>query len=42
MLLARAIFVLDASDTIRYIQIVPEVTSEPDYDAALKAVKALL
>jgi len=42
MLLARAIFVLDAGDTIRYIQIVPEVTSEPDYDAALKAVKALL
>jgi thioredoxin-dependent peroxiredoxin len=42
MLLARAIFVLDAGDTIRYIQIVPEVTSEPDYDDALKAVKALL
>lgn len=41
MLLTRAIFVLDASDTIRYIQVVPEITSEPDYDAVLEAVKAL-
>ncbi|MEA5112630.1 MAG: thiol peroxidase [Geobacteraceae bacterium] len=41
-LLARALFVLDASDTIRYIQVVPEITDEPDYDAVLAAVKALL
>ena len=26
----------------RYIEIVPEVTKEPDYDRALNAVKALL
>ena len=41
MLLTRAIFVLDANDIIRYIQIVPEITNEPDYAAALEAVKKL-
>lgn len=41
MLLARAIFIVDADDIIRYIQIVPEISSEPDYAAALDAVKAL-
>jgi len=42
LLLTRAIFVVDASDTIRYIQIVPEITSEPDYAAVIAAAKALL
>ncbi|MBT1073172.1 thiol peroxidase [Pelotalea chapellei] len=42
LLLGRAIFVVDANDTIRYIQIVQEVTSEPDYAAAIAAAKALL
>jgi thiol peroxidase len=42
LLLTRAIFVVDANDTIRYIQIVPEVTSEPDYAAVVSAVKGLL
>lgn len=41
-LLARCIFVVDAADTIRYIQQVPEVTHEPDYAAVLAAVKVLL
>lgn len=41
-LLSRSIFVVDATDTIRYIQHVPEVTNEPDYAAVLGAVKALL
>ncbi|MFA7059413.1 MAG: thiol peroxidase, partial [Pedobacter sp.] len=41
-LLSRAVFVVDASDIIRYIQIVPEVTNEPDYAAVLAAVKKLL
>src|SRR5512133_3231819 len=40
VLLARAIFVIDANDTIRYIQIVPEVTTEPDYAAVMAAVKS--
>lgn len=42
LLLTRAVFVVDATDTIRYIQIVPEVTSEPDYEAVMAAVKSLL
>ena len=42
LLLTRAIFVVDAQDVIRYIQIVPEVTSEPDYAAVIAAAKALL
>jgi len=42
LLLTRAVFVLDAADRIRYIQIVPEVTAEPDYAAAIAAAKALL
>jgi thiol peroxidase len=41
-LLSRSIFVIDAHDTIRYIQIVPEVTQEPDYSAVMGAVRALL
>ena len=41
-LLSRSIFVIDAQDTIRYIQHVPEVTQEPDYAAVLAAVRGLL
>jgi thioredoxin-dependent peroxiredoxin len=41
-LLSRSIFVVDGSNTIRYIQHVPEVTQEPDYDAVLAAVRQLL
>ena len=41
-LLTRAIFVVDAYDVIRYIQIVPEVTSEPDYAAAIAAARACI
>jgi thiol peroxidase len=41
-LLARAIFVIDAGGKVAYVQIVPELTHEPDYDAVLGAVKKLL
>ncbi len=41
-LLSRSIFVIDGNDKIRYIQHVPEVTTEPDYTAVLTAVKELL
>ncbi|NCD24555.1 MAG: thiol peroxidase [Deltaproteobacteria bacterium] len=41
-LLARAIFVVDASGTIVSVQIVPELTHEPDYSAVLDAVKNAL
>jgi len=40
-LLARAVFVVDAAGKIGYIQIVKEMTHEPDYDAALAAARDL-
>jgi len=36
---ARAVLVLDENDKVVYRQLVPEIAQEPDYDAALKAVK---
>jgi len=41
-LLARAVFVLDRDGKIVYEQLVPEVTDEPDYDAALAAARKLM
>ena len=38
-LLARAVFVVDKEGVIRYIEVVEELTNEPDYEAALKAVR---
>jgi thiol peroxidase len=40
-LLARAVFVVDKKGVVRHLQIVPEIATEPDYDAVLKAVKEL-
>lgn len=40
-LLARAVLVIDRQDKIVHRQIVGEVTDEPDYQSALKAVKDL-
>jgi thiol peroxidase len=40
-LLGRAVMVLDREGVVRYYQLVNEVSEEPDYDAALEAVKAL-
>ena len=40
-LLARAVFVVDKKGVVRYLQIVPEIATEPDYDAVLKAAKEL-
>jgi thiol peroxidase len=39
---SRAVFVVDAQDTIRYVEYVPEVANQPNYDHALSALKALL
>ena len=36
---ARAVVVLDADDTVMYSQLVPEIKDEPNYDAALSALK---
>lgn len=38
-LLARAVVVLDERGTVRHSQLVPEIAQEPDYDAALAALK---
>ena len=39
-LLARAVFVVDKAGKVAYVEYVPEVTHEPNYDAALAALKA--
>jgi len=36
---ARAVFVIDRNGEIVYKEIVPEVTDEPNYEAALEAIK---
>lgn len=41
-LLARAIFVVDQDGEIRYIELVKEIATEPDYQAALDAAKKLV
>ncbi|MBP1616187.1 MAG: tpx [Bacteroidetes bacterium] len=38
-LLARSVVVIDADGTVAYTQLVPEVTEEPNYEAALAALK---
>ncbi|AWM39449.1 putative thiol peroxidase [Gemmata obscuriglobus] len=39
-LLTRAVFVVDAAGKVTYAEYVPEVTSHPNYDAAIEALKA--
>ena len=34
---ARAVIVLDENDKVIYVQLVPEITQEPDYEKALQA-----
>ncbi len=41
-LLARGVVVVDKDDTVKYVEYVPEVTTEPNYDAALKVAKELV
>jgi thioredoxin-dependent peroxiredoxin len=41
-LLARAVFVLDKDRIIRHIQLVNEITKQPDYSAVLNAAKKLV
>ncbi len=39
---ARSIFIIDADDTVRYVEYVPEIAQHPDYDAALEVLKGLM
>jgi len=38
-LAARAVIVIDENNVIKYIELVPEIANEPNYDAALAALK---
>lgn len=40
-ILARAVYVVDKDDTIVYAQVMDEMTSEPDYAAALAALRKI-
>jgi len=40
-LLTRAVLVVDKSGTVAYEEIVKEITTEPNYDAAIEAAKKL-
>jgi thiol peroxidase len=37
-LLARGVFVLDAEGTVTYAEVVSDISNEPDYDAAIRAL----
>jgi len=39
-LLARAIVVVDPSNTITHFELVPEIATEPNYESAIAALKA--
>ncbi|MDG2005898.1 MAG: thiol peroxidase [Thermodesulfobacteriota bacteirum] len=41
-LLARAVFVLDKDNTIKYVEYVSEIATEPNFDSALEVVKSLV
>ena len=41
-LLARAVFVVDQGGRLQHVQLVKEVANEPDYEAVLQAVRALV
>ena len=38
-LTARAVIIVDENGKVVYAQLVPEITEEPDYDAALSVLK---
>ncbi|WP_329905260.1 thiol peroxidase [Porphyromonas pogonae] len=38
-LLARSVVVVDTEGKVIYTELVPEITNEPDYEAAIKALK---
>ncbi len=41
-ILARGIVILDGDGIVRYVQVVPELSEEPDYDDAIAAVKKIM
>lgn len=41
-LLTRGIVIVDKNSIVRYVQYCPEVTNEPDYDDALRALNSII
>ncbi|MNC23802.1 putative thiol peroxidase [compost metagenome] len=41
-LLMRSIFIIDANDTVQYVEYLDEMTNHPNYDAAVEAVRKLI
>jgi len=41
-LLARAIFIIDTDETVRYVEYVKEVSQHPDYENALEALHKVI
>lgn len=39
---SRAIFIIDRNDVIRYVEYVPEVSQQPDYDKAVAALQEVV
>lgn len=42
MLLTRSVLIIDKDDVVRYVQVVPEITTPPDYNAAIKALEEVI
>ena len=40
-LLARSVFIIDKDDTIAYVQLVPEIAQEPNYEEVLQKTREL-
>lgn len=38
---SRAVFIVDDKDTVRYVEYVPEIADQPDYERILAAAKSL-
>lgn len=41
-MLSRSIYLVDKDGIVRYVETVPEIASEPDYDAVLAAARAVV
>ena len=39
--LARGVFIIDKEGILRYVELVKELSSEPDYDSAIEAAQAI-
>lgn len=41
-LLSRGVVVIDQNDVVKYVEVVPEIATEPNYDDPIKAIKSLV